>query len=135
MKMEFMEVKKKTLHIPSCLLWERGRNKRLTQVLSWPSNFRQDFQEQHLHWGPAKQLLQGFTVTLFPRALECFPLPGCPHSSGGQSLCSPRGKLLTSSTEPAPRLQGAGAEKTLDYSLWSRVLFQQLTDSSRRVLQ
>lgn len=54
---------------------------------------------------------------------------------GGQSLCIFRGKLLTSSTDPAPHLWRAGAEKTLDYFLWSKVLFQQLTESSRQVLQ
>lgn len=48
MKMEFMEGEK-TIHIHSCLLWERGRNKRLTQVLPWPTDCRQDFQEQRLH--------------------------------------------------------------------------------------
>lgn len=76
MKMEFMG-EKKTLLVHSCLLWERGRNKRLTQVLPWPTGFRQDFQEQHLHWEQAKQLLRGFTVTLFPQG------PGMlPHSQG-----------------------------------------------------
>lgn len=77
MKMEFMEGKK-TIHIHSCLLWERGRNKRLTQVLPWPADCRQDFQEQRLHWEQAKQLLRGFTVTLFHRDLECFPTPRVP---------------------------------------------------------
>lgn len=68
-----------------------------------------------------------------PGTWNASPLPECHHSSGGQS-CVLQRKLLTPALSQH-HLWCAGAEKTLDYFLWSKVLFQQLTESSRQVLQ
>lgn len=81
MKMEFMEGKK-SLHVHSCLLWERGRNKRLTQVLSWPSGFRQDFHEQHLHWGRSQKAAQRVHSDIIPQGPGM--LPHCQGASTAQ---------------------------------------------------
>lgn len=73
---------KEGLNVRSRLLQERGRNKRPTQVLSWPRDFRQDFRDQHprRRTGQAAAPMVDGDVTLWD--LERFPDPGMPPKLG-----------------------------------------------------
>lgn len=79
---------KEGLNVHSRLLQERGRNKRPTQVLSWPRDFRQDFPETSIRAGErGRRLLRWKMVTLPSGTWNAPLILGCHRSSGGQSLC------------------------------------------------